>query len=145
MPIIKNRMKKTRKARMPSPPLVATRVGNNPKPEVKGKSQNSSPLNVSVFIETGLYIAQASLNLFGPTPNKGCFESTSLVISMVASKLGLSSVFDILRRSGITLPKKLDDIKKNKDIITTIKEMKGKFLFSFSSTSWFLWKVIGTL
>src|SRR3989338_6336820 len=123
-------MKKTRKARMPRPPDVAARVGNNPEPEAKETFQN-----LVLFITTGRYIDQASANLFGPRPKTGFSASTPLVTDIVALREGLTSVLAIERRLGIKSPIKPADIKKRSDKMATTKVTKGKCFFSPPSSN----------
>ena len=112
---------------------MAVKVGNNPEPELKETSQKSFPF-ILVFRARGLCIAQASPNLFGPIPKIGSFASTPLVIDKVVPKRGLTSVLAICKRFGIIPLINFPDIKNNKDIVTTTKEIRGKFFFSISSS-----------
>ena|SRR3989344_5645599 len=86
-------------------------------------------------MDTGLCIDHASPNLFGPMPKTGLSESTPLVMERVAGKEGLTSLIDICRRLGITLPIKLGDMKNNRETIATKKEARGNCLLSCSSFS----------
>ena len=132
IPVTINKIKKISQARIPRYPVVEARVGNNPEPELKKTSQKTVLLT-----EVGLYIAQATTNLFGPIPKIGSLARTDLVTDIVAPKDGLTSVFDNPRCRGKISPIKAPDIKNRRVIITMIKEKAGKWIF-FSSPSFSL-------
>jgi len=137
-PIIKNKTKKRIQARIPKIPVVAVKVVNSPEPESKEVFQNWV-----LFTTAGLYIDQASANLFGPRPKTGCLKVTPLVMDIVAEREGPTSVFDNCNLLGIKFPTKDPEIKNNIAIIMTIKEVNGKCFLSCSPSS-FLCSVIET-
>ncbi len=92
IPITKNKTKKTSQARIPSPPVVAIKVGNKPEPESKEVSQNWV-----LFMDCGLYIDHAAPKLFGPMPNMGFLASTPFATDVVAAWERLISLFDICK------------------------------------------------
>src|SRR3989344_6806124 len=92
---------------------------------------------MGAFTAEGLYIAQASPNLFGPMPNIKLSLSTDLATSIVAQKERLLSLFLICKAFGKILPMEdCPDIKNKSAIMIITKENTGK-LRGFSSSSEF--------
>src|SRR3989338_11461796 len=104
-----SKTKKASQARIPRDPVVATRLGNNPEPELKETSQN-----LVVLIASDLCIAQASKNLLGPRPKTGSSFRTDFATIIVASNEGLTSLFDSPSLVGRKPPINCPEIKKKR-------------------------------
>ena len=133
-PANKKTTRKTPQDNTPKTPVVAIKVGMNPLPELNSTSQKTV-----LFMLAGLYLAHASLNLFGPIPKRGFSPITLLAIEKVADKEGLTSVLDMPKRPGRKPPIRGPEVRNRREMITTAKEVVGKSLRPVSSSP-FLWK-----
>src|SRR3989344_4312564 len=75
---------------------------------------------------SGLYIAHASVNLFGPRPKTGSFLRTDLATCAVETKDGLTSAFRRPRLLGKIPPMNCPDMKNKRVTIIIVKEKVGK-------------------